>query len=41
MFVGLKGLISNKVHFGAFWSKVGLGMNLTCLEHKEWTKLET
>ena len=24
----------------AFWSKIELGLNITCLEQKEWTKLK-
>ena len=30
-----KGKVCKKMHFGAFWSKIGLGMVVTCLEQKE------
>ena len=41
VFLGSYGYGSKKMHFGAFWSKIGLGMDSLCLEQKEWTKLKT
>ena len=29
------------MHFGAFWSSFGLGMNSTCMEQGGWMKLKT
>jgi hypothetical protein len=33
--------VGKKMHFGAFWSKMGLGMDSKCMGQSGWTNLRT